>query len=767
MGAFTNEVQIAGRNRWYRGWVNIESTEDVSDTVTKVRVRATLADKYAALYGVHYDVVVNGETLASRDVVLNNYGGWADRSEVYVTYEAPRGAEKWNCPAKIHCYGKTVSGYGSAGGDTWATVYATVPQRGYSEPNPPKSCTLTKASDTCHKLAWEGDYTGMDGARPWAGVYVDRRTDDGAWVCIKDVSWDVTNYSDNSTVAGHKYDYRLCAHGPGGNSNHVTVGTSYTTPAAPSRVEASKSGASAVALRVYGVWAYAKSWGVQRSADGGSTWKDVAVAAATASSYVELSDTSAPAGTVTYRVRAVRDSLASAWVQSGSITTITPPRAPAVTATAVVATGDAVRVSWAPNHPDGSAQAAAQVEVSGAAAETHDVGAGTWLELKLAKGAWKVRVRTKGLHADWGEWSAYAAVTVADRPQCWVSSPPHDGAIVSSMPLAVSVEASDETGVASATLTLTGPTGTTVASLDVTSLADVELGSYATVANGLSYTLTLSVRGGSSLTATATRTFRTFWAEPATPVIAVTYDDELAAHVAVRNGVSAYSVDETTLVGPMSATEDGEGLLMLGTIEVEGGTLTLGSAAMCETFTVERVLDEGDTTITAGMLDSQEAVDRVPPLNVDFTYRVTGLAESGETSQATAVANVPATGQALNFGVDASEVVVLDLTGDYSQSSERASERYHFAGGGADGHLPVSYPLDEVNETTSVSFSLDQPTREKFRKARRKHWIGWWRGHFGERAYGPMKLSETVKAPGVFTGSAEVAHDVFEEPANG
>ena len=44
--------------------------------------------------------------------------------------------------------------------------------------------------------------------------------------------------------------YRLCAHGPGGNSTHVSCGTAYTTPSAPSRVEAVKAGATEVTLRV-------------------------------------------------------------------------------------------------------------------------------------------------------------------------------------------------------------------------------------------------------------------------------------------------------------------------------------------------------------------------------------------------------------------------------------------------------------------------------------------------------------------------------------
>ena len=769
MGAHTSEIQIAGRNRWYRGYISVDSQWNVNDTTTRLRITAAIDDKYAAEYGTHYDVVVNGSVRSSRDVLLNNYGNWATRDAVTFDVDVPRGAGGWNCPVQVHVYGKTYNSYyGSAGGDAWATVYAWVPQRGYSQPHPPKNCKLQRVSDTSQKITWDVDYTGMDGAYPWAGVFVDRRTDDGSWVNIADVSWDIQNYTDNSTKAGHKYEYRLCAHGPGGNSTHASVGTTYTTPNAPSRVEAIKAGATEVTLRVYGAAPYANAWGVQRSADGGSTWTTVSVTSEGEDpAWLDLHDKSAPAGTVVYRVQAKRGSLASAWVKSNSVTTITPPLAPKVTAPTVVATGDQASITWVPNHPDGSQQSAAQIEFSGPSTITDSVTTGKSLKKALAKGNWKVRVRTKGLHADWGAWSGYAAFTVADYPACWVSSPATDGTLVDSVPMTVRVSASDETGIANATLSLSVVGGATIATADVTDLEPVQLGDYATISNATDYELRLTVRGGSSLTKTATRRFKTHWAEPAIPIVTVTYDDSLAAHVRVENGVSAYTVEDTSLKGPMTLDEANMELPMLGTITVDGDELVIGDAARCKSFTVERVLDEGNHTVAAGLLDAMETVDRVPPLNTDYENMVTGFAENGTSSQESATANVKAHGMALNFGQDASTVLVLDVNGDYSTTSERASESYHFADGGENGYHPVSYPLDETDESTSVTWNMERPGHDAFRKIMRERWIGWWRGHAGERAYGPMKFTESVKAPGVWKGGVDVTHDVFEEPLNG
>lgn len=634
------------------------------------------------------------------------------------------GRNVW-CSATINVTGGYQNGSSSAGVNVW------VGQRAYYQPYPPRDCSLQRVSDTQQRIAWSPNYTGMDGGYPWAGVYVDRRTDDGPWVNIADVSWDVTNYTDNSTTAGHKYEYRLCARGPGGNSTHVSCGTTYTTPSAPSRIDAIKAGASEVTLRVYGAWAYAATWDIQRSTDGGRTWSSITTSTEGEDpAWLDLHDKAAPAGTVVYRVRAKRGNLMSAWVKSNSVTTITPPLAPKVTADSVVPTGTAVTVSWVPNHQDGSAQSAAQVEFSGSETITKTYTTTKSASVSLAKGSWKVRVRTKGLHADWGAWSGYIAIVVADYPQCWVAYPATDGVLIDQVPLTVRVAATDETGIAQATLTLT-------------------------------------VKGGSGLSKTATRRFKTHWAEPATPDVSLSYDDALACHVRVRNGLSSYEVEQTTLVGPMAVDEESSELSMLGTITADGSALALGIASRCSAFTVERVAYGADAVIGRGMLDSQETIDRVPPLNTDYEYRVTGYAENGTSSQATAEANVFAHGMALNFGQDASTALVLDYNGDYSTSSKRAVETYHFADGGENGDLPMSYALDELDKETSLSWEMGRDGHDAYMRIMDEQWKGWWRGHAGERAYGPMDFDMSVKAPGVWKGSASVVHNVFEEPING
>ena len=192
----------------------------------------------------------------------------------------------------------------------------------------------------------------------------------------------------------------------------------------------------------------------------------------------------------------------------------------------------------------------------------------------------------------------------------------------------------------------------------------------------------------------------------------------------------------------------------------------LADASKCVGFVVERVLDEGDHLLTSSLLDAQETIDRVPPLNADFKYRATGTAANGTSSYAEAKANLHAECMALNFGQDASTLLKMELDAKYSTSAARSFNSFHFADGGENGGLPQSYALDEADLATSASCLLERDGHDLFRKIMRTQWQGWWRGLAGERAFGAMTFNESLKSAGLWSASAKVEHDVFEEPSN-
>lgn len=425
-----------------------------------------------------------------------------------------------------------------------STAYATVsiPARTYYQPHPPKNFAAKRTSDTQMDLTWQGDYTGMDGGYPWSGVYVDRRVDDGSWVNIANLSWDAINYSDRTTSANHKYEYRVCSYGPGGTSDHATAAALYTTPAAPDSVTMAKTSGTSVHVAVDGSNApYATSWEVQESLNGGD-WTSVGEY----DSFPVIIDVGG--GTAKLRARSKRDSLLSGWTESATITTIVAPNAPTITTkpASVVATGTSLAIAWTPNHPDGSVQSSAQVgyivdsdeetvaDISGSTA-TYTLPASASSSAHTVK----IRVRTKGIAEDWGAWTSYYTVTVAVPPEAHFTTPGIDGAKIGDLPLVVEWSITDSTGVASQNLQLmdesgkvlhsaTPSTGTRQYTLDASTY---QLG------NATKYSLRLTVRGGSSLTTTVARSFSTSFAEPARPDAGLSVDpSDLSAAVTVYAG---------------------------------------------------------------------------------------------------------------------------------------------------------------------------------------------------------------------------------------
>lgn len=597
---------------------------------------------------------------------------------------------------------QVTGGFGN--GRSAAEAHVTVPAISYRQPHPPSSPAVSRVSDARADLAWKANYTGINDLYPWTGIYVDRLTDEGQWVSIATLNWDALNYSDNGISPNHRYRYGLRSYGPGGTSERVECSGSpvYTTPAAPSAVTLSKVTETKVAVAIEGAAPYAESYDVEYSLNSGG-WQG---AGSTSAFPFEFDP---GGGTVRFRVRAVLGDLASAWTESGEIATITPPLAPYVTVAggaSVVPTGDAIAVSWVPNHPDGSAQSQAQVEVTAGSAEpqTYAVsGAATSYTVAAQDSATtvRVRVRTKGLDPDWGAWSAPRAVSVAVPPTVSISSPPTDGGAVELLPYDLKWAATAPDGIASQTMTLsTG--GRTVLSLSLPGDADGYSLSPETYMpeNGASYTLSVTVRAGSGLSAQAVRTFSVDYAGP----------------------------DEASATVSYGAAADASLLVTAGTDPEHEQT---------ETIDVLRVLPDGSQwTVATGLTGGQTAYDPLPPLNTDYSYLLIARSSTGTVSQATVPARVDAMMTALNFGPAAGTFEALRLDPSRSKSIAIATELYDFADGGEGDGLPVAYSTSAVSATgEEAATTLDVGQYRRLDAIARTHPTCWVRDVHGGRSY--------------------------------
>lgn len=630
----------------------------------------------------------------------------------------------------VTCMGAVRLSGGYHDGTSRAYCTVRISHRTWYQPRRPASFAAARSSDTQQLLTWAGDYTGMDGGYPWSGVYVDRATDGGAWGRVATLGWAATNYSDNSTEAGHRYDYRLYSYGPGGTSAATDALTLFTTPAACTGLTASKPTATTVRLDAATRPAWADSWEFQASTDGGATWGD-------ASFDSDWVCPEPPKGTVRFRVRAVKSSggsspvaLNGAWAESNEVATLCAPLAPNVSAPDVVATGAAVTVTWQPNHPDGTAQSAAQVEVTDAdgTVTTADVSgdAASWTRaasLQASAGTLRFRVRTRGEYDGWGEWSSYALVRVAVAPRVAIASPTASQ-VLSALPLAVAWEVVDATGVSQQSLSIADANGAVVwAATPANGVRSLTVGTEAGLLNESSYTLTYSMRAGSGLTLSKSVSFSTEWAQPDAPVVDVSYDDALAAHVRVtsaESGVPATSHD------------------------------------------VARVLADGSRLVVAtGLASGQEAIDRLPPLGESFSYEVSSWAASGAVLSTTVPAECATAAVALNFGRDAALCWLGTLDPEVSKDVTHGTEAVHLFDG---SDLPQLYDTGERDVTRSYSFSADEASYRELSSLSDAHAYGWAREWGGERAFGAVAVSSQRTAPGWRKVSVKVTECSWREP---
>ena len=423
---------------------------------------------------------------------------------------------------------------------SWTTSGTT-----YNTPTAPSITNVVRNSDTKYTISFKTNAPSRTGTY----TLIERYTgSSGAWAQIAKVSPTATSYIDRGTTTNNHYRYRVRTVYGNAYSGYVTSDVYSNTPAKPSNVRAAKNADNSVTVSWTDNARTETGFSLQRSQDAGATW--VTVTSSISYNSTSYTDTAAPGGSLSYRVEAHRDSLRSGWsASSTSITTIAPPKAPTMTGypRATVSTEDGgFTIKWLHNPVDGSAQSIAQVEI------TDPAGIRTWTDLtsdtntytidNISAGTYKVRVATRGAHADWSPFSSQVAITVAVPPQVVITAPATDGEVITALPYTTSWAYEDA--------------GYNPVSVDYYIQRQEEDDSWTTVyrdqtvagngsvtldastiipRNGQTYRVHIWARATSGLTTTADRVFTTDYEEPAQPVVTVEHDsDKLSTSVLVE-----------------------------------------------------------------------------------------------------------------------------------------------------------------------------------------------------------------------------------------
>lgn len=653
------------------------------------------------------------------------------------------------------------------------TLYAVWSSNTYT-PNAPSGFSASRVSDAQANLSWTNNPSDH-GA--YAGIYVDRLADNGSWVNIANLGSSTTSYADTTTSSGHRYQYRIRSYNSAGSSSNVYSGYIYTTPKAFSSLAATKPTTLTVALTPSGMPTWYDAVEFQVSTNNGSSWSAASVSKTGTATWT---DSNPPTGTVVYRGRSQKNSLYSSWVTSNSVLTVQAPNAPTVAAlNTVYVVGNSVTVKWTKNHPDGTAQTKAQVEVTvpSGTTTTYDISGATTSYTFAAStaGTYKVRVRTYGLATSWGAWSSYVVTQAAYVPVVSVTNPAENDATISSLPVDLTWSITDSTGVSYQQLTITDSSGKTVLQTELaSSVRSYRLTGALGLANNTTYTVSVYVRGGSSLTTTFTRRFIADWAQPDKPLATITYDDNYAAHiiVGISGGVGYqkpldYSFEDTTLVGPITISD--EGMQLGGKVDIESSIVYLYDVPDTIDYSIVRVSPDGEyATLISGIAIGTEFVDYIPPLNIDFQYIIVARAETGATSQLVVNTYCNSKGyEVFNFGTGASVPLLVMFDAQGEEQNTHGGESFHFATGEDTEDLPTFYPDGSLDVSGSHSYKLHSVS--DYRNARaiaRKYPVGWFRSYWGWVKRVAVNISTDYSAQdyGLWNISADITEQTWEEP---
>lgn len=663
---------ISGHSsRKYRAYVNAY-VQSQTDTTATIYVEGCVQAYYLSQYGAGVGVYINGQWVDGASVAIMNPGGdvgsWGWASGTLVIDKASYG-KSITCTCSV--WGETVSGYGGLnGGNPSTSVTVSVSAITIYAPNAPSDLTNTRESDNKNVLTWEAPSTSA--TKPVSAILIERSVDGGEWSHVASVGGTATSYADTTTAADHYYAYRIRSQNGAGYSDYSTSGFTYNTPAAPSKVTASRLAQNTVGLAIENAARTATGLDMQRSADG-ERWTDIP--SVSGSPVTEATD--APGGgTFWYRARNTRGELVSDWSPtSNAVVTITPPNAPTLVSPAsgvvVSKAQEQVLFQWLHNPVDGSAQTAAELRYSLDGGQTWQVVeiSGNAASYGLSN-AFAVNstvtwgVRTKGADEDFGPWSGNRSFNVYQEPMVAFAQPT-DGFVVENTPIVLKLQYEDPSGeLVSAAMSISDGSkvvwSRTVNGTDYVITADEWVpDNYAT------YYATAEVRSSSSLTASASRAFATAFVSPVPAGVTVEND--------VETGFARLSVylDDTD-----PELEPAKSVTVYR--EVAGVRVLLGE----------------------GLQPGAGLVDRYAPVNVDYSYAVVSVADSGAVSTTYVPARLDSQWFYFIWGEN---VAKGRVNPEGSKKLTRPNRRRRYF---ANRPSPVSFDDGSVGDSRSVSVLL-------------------------------------------------------------
>jgi hypothetical protein len=477
-------------------------------------------------------------------------------------------------------------------------------------PNVPTGCSAVRVSDAAATVSWSQSHP--SNGQPTTNT-IRQRVNGGPWADVATIT--PAGSASVGIAPNGKYEYAVRAANTAGESAwSATSAPIYTTPAAPTNVQAAKD----AALDITVSWTPNVGFSehehvVEFSTNGGSSWSALATVAAGTTSFKHVAPN--PSLAHVYRVRArntATGSLTSAWVQSNSVQLLTAPNAPTVPPLPAFAErAAALTVPWVHNPIDTTGQTAFEVgfSINGgsswsttgkvtSATQSRVIAANTY----AANQQVLIRVRTWGQATSGGSdatgaspWSNPITVTFKTRPVATILAPANGGVYVrSALTVQLGFSQAEAATFVSATIELYQG-ATLLEQIVSTTLASTTLATR--VANGGSYQVRATVTDSNGIVSSqVVSSFTVAYTEPVPATVAVSY--------AAESGVG-----QIALTIPAPGAGQAAAVAVTITRTVDGVTETV----------VEQYPAAASLTI----------LDMIPTIHGENVYRVTTISGDG------------------------------------------------------------------------------------------------------------------------------------------
>lgn len=547
------------------------------------------------------------------------------------------------------------------------------------------------------------------------GWYIEQATNDGSYQRIGQVEASASQYDYSYTTivaAGSSYKFRLVSYGLGGESySSGGSSASNTPPSMPYSLSAYRNTNDNVILTIEDTLTNtAESVVIERSIDGG-LWYVLSTETFPCKIYID--ETAVATDTIRYRIKNVNSEGESGYVESETVSVKSKPNAPSLISPINDAVIDleqyTIKLTWRHNSTDGSPQRQAELQ--------YKIGSGTWqtvskttetyyslsLSGRSANEIITWRVRTKGSHADWSNYSEEYSFKLLQKPEIHITSP-NNADVIDTLPLILEYSYDDNSG--------------TLQELEIDIIKDAEIVKTYVDENRVG---TFSLAG-------------------------FLFDNEENYGIRVRAlSSSGLRADDIISISIQYALTEVEGGLLLSLYDDENGYVYI-SAMRDITDNVEPVdiveaylyrLHDGEREFLGVIEEDNQIIDKLAPINADYNYEFMQLLNSGELVL-TRYENVIETNYSfIYFGEEIFKAIWNQEFGISMDRPERVERRY-------DGRrYGVSFDSKAVEETCNFTTDLDD--REELVRLkmlmRKGNGQGIWKSADGDSYHANFKMT--------------------------